>query len=407
MPGKLVLLVERLGPYHVARLRALGEQHGNVAVVEVCAVDGVYAWDRVPVSADVERCTLFQDAAAARGVRALRQRLECELDRLAPGVLFYPGWSDPAALCMLRYSRQRGIPGVMMSDSTAFDRQRGRLREYVKARLVALADAMFVAGSRHVEYAEQLGMPGARIATGYDVVDNEHFAKGAAAARNRAAELRREHGLPERYFVACGRFVEKKNWLRLLSAYADYRAQVGEQPLDLVAVGDGPLAPRVRALAEERGITEHVKFVGFWQYQSLPIVYGLAAALIHPSTVDQWGLVVNEALAAGLPVLVSNRAGCAPDLVREGENGWTFDPDDVPLLTTLMARVGRLSDSERERLGARGQKLIADWSLDRFVDGALSAARLAQCEAGKNALTRNPSLVDTALLRVLVEQRSA
>lgn len=406
MSGKLVLLVQRLGPYHVARLRRLA-QHTELAVVEVCALDETYAWDRVPLSEEIERCTLFQDVTAARNVPVLRRELETTLDRLAPSVLFYPGWSDPAALCMLRYSRQRGIPGVMMSDSTAFDSRRVWLREYVKTRLVALADAMFVAGTRHVEYAEQLGMPAERIATGYDVVDNDHFAQGAAEARSRAAELRREHGLPERYFVACGRFVEKKNWVRVLTAYADYRAAVDEPAFDLVAVGDGPLAPALRALAEARGISAHVKFVGFWQYQSLPVVYGLAAALVHASTVDQWGLVVNEALAAGLPVLVSNRSGCAPDLVREGENGWTFDPHDVALLTALLTRVGRLSDQGRERLGARGQALIADWSLDRFVRGALAAASIAKRQAAKNELTKRPSLVDTALIRVLAEQRSA
>lgn len=406
MSGKLVLLVERLGPYHVARLERLA-QHTRLAVVEVCSRDDTYAWAQVPLSEAVERCTLFQDAASARNVTVLRREVERTLDRLAPSVLFYPGWSDPAALCMLRYSRQRGVPGVMMSDSTALDSRRVWLREYVKTRLVALADAMFVAGTRHVEYAEQLGMPVERIATGYDVVDNDHFAKGASDARRRAAELRRAHRLPERYFVACARFVEKKNWVRLLSAYADYRQVAGEQTFGLVAVGDGPLAPALRALAAERGIGEHVRFVGFWQYQALPVVYGLASALIHASTVDQWGLVVNEALAAGLPVLVSNRSGCAPDLVREGENGWTFDPTDVGSLTALMKRVGRLSDQERAELGAHGQALIAEWSLDRFASGALSAASMAKREFAKNQLTKRPSLVDTALLRVLAEQRSA
>lgn len=402
MPDRLVLLVQRLGPYHVARLRGLAELHGNVAVVEVCAMDDVYAWDRVASPPNVARRTLFEDAASARPSGGLWQRLRDALDALSPGTLFYPGWSDPAALCMLRYGRQRGIPGVMMSDSTAFDRHRSWVRERIKERVVAMADAMLVAGTRHVEYCEQLGMPRARICTGYDVVDNEHFSRGADLARGQASELRGRFGLPERYFLACGRFVEKKNWLRLLEAFADYRDRAGSNAWSLVIVGDGPLAPTMRALCDRRGIAEQVKLLGFWQYEQLPVVYGLASALVHASTVDQWGLVVNEALAAGVPVLVSDRCGCAPDLVRAGVNGWTFDPYDVGRLSELLTKVGSLDDQERTKLGTSGRKLIADWSIERFAAGALDAARIA-----KNELTKRPSLVDTALIRLLAQQRSA
>ena len=407
MPDKLVILVQRLGPYHVARLRGLAELHGDVAVVEVCAMDDTYAWDRVSVPSNVARRTLFADTAAARPVASLWRRLKAELDALSPGVLFYPGWSDPAALCMLRYARKRDIPGVMMSDSTAFDRHRSWVRERVKERVVSMADAMLVAGTRHVDYCEQLGMPRARICTGYDVVDNDHFARGADQAREHASELRTKLGLPERYFLACGRFVEKKNWLRLLEAFAGYRDRSGSGALSLVIVGDGPLAPAMRALCERRGIAEYVRWVGFQQYQELPAVYALAAALVHASTVDQWGLVVNEALAAGIPVLVSERCGCAPDLVRAGENGWTFDPYHVEGLTALLAKVSGLSEAERAALGTRGREVIADWSIERFAEGAVAAARIAKGEFAKNELTKRPSLVDTALIRVLMQQRSA
>ena len=78
---------------------------------------------------------------------------------------------------------------------------------------------------------------------------------------------------------------------------------------------------------------------GFKQYDELPIYYGLAGAFIHASTTEQWGLVVNEAMAAGLPVIVSERCGCAPDLVENGRNGFTFDPYDVDALTHLMLKM--------------------------------------------------------------------
>lgn len=365
-------------------------------------MDEVYAWERVSPPNNVVGLTLFEDAASARPVGRLWRRMKETLDGLSPSVLFYPGWSDPAALCMLHYGRQRGIPGVMMSDSTALDRQRSWVRERIKERVVAMADAMLVAGTRHVEYCEQLGMQRARICTGYDVVDNDHFARGADLAREEASTLRQRLGLPERYFLACGRFVEKKNWMRLLEAFAAYRLRSGSDALSLVIVGDGPLEAAMRSLCERRGIAQHVKHLGFLQYEQLPAVYGLASALVHASTVDQWGLVVNEALAAGVPVLVSDRCGCAPDLVLPGMNGWTFDPYAVDELALRLTHIGGLSDAELRKLGTNGRKSIAEWSIERFAAGALAAARIA-----KKELTRRPSLVDTALIRLLLQQRSA
>jgi 1,2-diacylglycerol 3-alpha-glucosyltransferase len=95
---------------------------------------------------------------------------------------------------------------------------------------------------------------------------------------------------------------------------------------DLVVCGDGDLRPRLHALARELGLEQRVHWPGFVQYPDLPVYYALADAFILASTIEPWGLVVNEAMACGLPVLVSDRCGCAPDLVPEGQNGFTFKP---------------------------------------------------------------------------------
>src|SRR5208337_5127598 len=79
---------------------------------------------------------------------------------------------------------------------------------------------------------------------------------------------------------------------------------------------------------------------GFKQYEELPAYYGLAGAFVHASTAEQWGLVANEAMASGLPVLVSNRCGCATELVEEGRNGFAFDPENVEQLAGFMRRLG-------------------------------------------------------------------
>ena len=134
----------------------------------------------------------------------------------------------------------------------------------------------------------------------------------------------------------------------MLEAYALYRARTADDHWRLVITGDGKLRPSLMRRIDELGMAGDVLLPGFKQYDELPIYYGLASAFVHASTTEQWGLVVNEAMAAGLPVLVSNRCGCAPDLVQDGVNGFTFDPYDVDRLAELMLKV---SSGECDRDG--------------------------------------------------------
>jgi len=401
---RVVVLVRRLGPYHAARLNALAERlgAGNVLAVEVCRRDSVYAWNEVESRQTFERTTLFSDELSAQPVTTLWRRLERVLDEAAPSAALVPGWSDPASLGVLRHCRHRGIPSVMMSDSTEGDSRRVWWREEIKRRVVSQADAMLVAGSRHVAYAEQLGMPRSRITTGYDVVDNGFFWTGAERTRRDASRVRARFRLPEKYFLTCSRFIEKKNQLRMISAYAEYRRTTHAEPFSLVMLGDGPLREQCERLVAELGLTEHVRLPGFRQYDELPSYYGLAAAFVHPSTIDQWGLVVNEAAAAGLPLIVSETCGCAPDLVREDENGWTFDPSDQAELASKLASLSALSDAERRGMGARSRELVQDWAPQRFVQGATEAIGIARKSGSR---TRN--YLDLALLRALAERRAA
>src|SRR5262249_59830905 len=105
-----------------------------------------------------------------------------------------------------------------------------------------------------------------------------------------------------------------------------YRAAAGTAAWKLVLLGEGEQRAKLEGLRDALGLRNDVSMPGFKQYDELPAYYGLASAFVHTSTTEQWGLVVNEAMAAGLPVLVSERCGCGPDLVREGVNGFTFDP---------------------------------------------------------------------------------
>jgi len=135
------------------------------------------------------------------------------------------------------------------------------------------------------------------------------------------------------------------------------------------------------------------------QYDALPAYYGLAGAFVHASTTEQWGLVVNEAMASGLPVIVPKRCGCVPDLVQDGVNGFSFDPYDVEALAGLMQRVAALAGDRREAIGEAGRRIIADWGPERFADGLMQAVEVARRRPPSRA-----SWLDRSLLWALVHR---
>ena len=166
------------------------------------------------------------------------------------------------------------------------------------------------------------------------------------------------------YCLASNRFIPRKNLDGLLKAYHAYRSTT-DHPWRLLLLGDGPERPALEHLIAEMQI-DGVQFCGFQQIDVLPAYYAHAGAFVHPAHNDQWGLVVNEAMAAGLPVIVSNHAGCSTDLVQEGVNGFTFAPDDLTELTRLL-RVMSSPDANRIAMSHASERIVDGWSPANFA----------------------------------------
>ena len=162
-------------------------------------------------------------------------------------------------------------------------------------------------------------------------------------------------------------------------------------------LGDGPLKSELRSLISKLSLGDYVRLPGFKQIEELPAYYGLAEVFIHASSTEQWGLVVNEAMAAGLPVLVSERCGCAADLVREGTNGFSFDPHDVTQMADLLKRLADMDPGRRAELGASSETIIGDWGAERFAAGMDACVRKAH-EVGPHAT----GVFERQLLQVLL-----
>jgi glycosyltransferase involved in cell wall biosynthesis len=397
--GAVALAFHRFGPYHRARLEAVRARLARVQSLEFSSVDEIYAWERVLIE-EGTHVSVFSDADVDRkSSREVAQRVSQALDELSPAVLAIPGWSHPAALSGLAWSLRNARPAVLMSESTAGDEPRRPWREWIKRRVVRLFAAALVGGAPQAAYVRALGMPKEAIFPGYDAVDNAYFANCAATTRAEAERVRGELDLPPAFFLASSRFVPRKNLSRLVEAFSRYRARAGPQGWGLVLLGSGMLASRIEAQVRELGLAGAVQLPGFIQYEALPRYYGLADAFVHASTSEQWGLVVNEAMASGLPVLVSERCGCAPDLVAAGVNGFTFDPYDVEELAGLMQRVAAMTDEQRHAMGLASQTIIAGWGPERFADGLMKAVDVARSRP-----LPKPNWLDRPLLTALLHR---
>jgi glycosyltransferase involved in cell wall biosynthesis len=320
------------------------------------------------------------------------------LDGERPAAVAIPGWSETYALAAIAWCGRTRTPCVLMSESTEHDEPRQIWREHIKRRVVRHFSAALAGGSSHGAYLERLGLPSGRIRIGYDVVDNDYFRSGAAAARRDRSAVLHQMALPDKYFLASARFVHKKNLLTLLDAYAAYRDARGGQSWKLVILGDGPLRQEIVERATRLTIEDDVLLPGFMQYGQLPLYYGLAQAFLHTSSSEPWGLVVNEAMACGLPVIVSRRCGCAPDLVIPGKNGFQFDPADMRSLAELMTEVA--SDRcDRNAMGSASLEIISRYSPELFAEGLRDTVAIAT-----TAPVPKRRLTDAALLQVLARR---
>ena len=368
--------------YHVARFTGLNSTPslaGRVAGLELVSGAGVHPGLRfredLPEGLAIETLmpgVSWTDAGKLRLAILLWKRLNV----LRPRVVLIPGYYTLPAIAAALWARLHRRCSVLMSESTAFDHPRQPMREMVKRTMLRLLfDWAVTGGKAHVRYLEQLGFRKDRIAGSYDVVDNKSIRLGTVAIRDqRPSEEEQAAGLsPSPYFLFVGRLAEEKNVETLLASWVQYRREGGTWPL--VLAGDGPRRAALETMAQASPFGAEVRFTGLKSLSELIPIYAAAGCFVLPSTREPWGLVVNEAMAAELPVLVSRHCGCREDLVAEGENGFSFEPEDSKTLSCHLHGIAGLSVEDRLAFGRRSGAIICGYTTRGFGRAIASIAR--------------------------------
>lgn len=356
-PRVLVVGPGNIGPLHLNRYNALSDA-GLELRVACCPMKEYHR----PWKFDSEQARFSVDRpfAADVGAAELVRSAGAYLSKVCPDVVIFIGYNSPYYWATALHCRRRGIPALLYLVGALGGTRRRIITEVAKHAVCRVAfSGALVTGVRAALYARVLGIRRENIWTVGHGVDNEHFSAGQV------------HGGREGRFLYVGRLSPEKNLKRLLEAFRRYRLAGGTWSLRLV--GTGPERDRLLMALQH---VDGVELRGWADYDQLPRVYAEAGAFVLPSVSETWGLVVNEAMAAGLPVLVSRKCGCYPELCRDGVNGFGLEPENVESMVAAMSRVELLGDAQREQMGVASKALIAPFSLNTWAAGVANGVRL-------------------------------
>jgi len=281
-------------------------------------------------------------------------------------------YATPSFLLGLRIAWWRGWRTALWVEVT-FDSwiRRRRWKEALKRAVFQRVDGIITPGQDGRAFAMRYGVASERIHIARHVVDADHFASQTAAARPTRNKIRSDLGVSGVVFVYVGRLWWVKGTGPLLAAY---QAVADELPNDtsLLLVGDGPDEARIARMAMSGDL--HVKLAGFHQKAELPRMYAAGDVFVFPSLGDTYGLVVDEAMAAGLPIISTTAAGEIAERVLDGVNGYLVPPNDPEALAAAMQRLAA-DPALRDQMGARSAELIAPYTPDRWAEAFEVAVR--------------------------------
>lgn len=375
---KFLIFWESFQFYHLGRIIAgkkLAESLGHELIsVAICPTSstfpnqGKYAQineNVIQLSQDFPKCHMQSRKSAFKLIGLLNSE--------NPDVVIIPGYDSKVNLAALGWCRRKGKGAVLMSDSQKRDFPRYIWKEYLKKILLKNFDTAFVAGKAAADYIKHLNMAPDKIFTGCDVVDNCFWEDWSNFVRQDPHFWQKKLGLPDKYFLTVCRLVPTKNIVGLISAYVEYITKV-ENPWALVIVGSGAQQNKIEQLIKALSLDSKVFLLGQLTPEQVAPVYSLASTFILASSIHEtWGLVINEAMASGIPVLVSKICGCVPDLIIEGVTGYTFDPKDDTLIVDLLLQV-TLAGDHLYKISSNAQKHIKAFSLDVFAKNLLDSS---------------------------------
>ena len=293
------------------------------------------------------------------------------LRAFAPDAAILTGWQSKMLVQAWWAAARQRVPRILRGESNAM-RRRAAWKQAGHRIWLRGFDEFLAIGRSNREFYRRSGIPDDRVHPCPYFVDNARFAEGAKAWHGRRTELRGGWSIPDEAtcFLFSGKLIPKKRPLDVVEALR--RAHAAGPSMHLLVAGSGELTGALESAARQARLP--VTFAGFLNQTEIARAYAAADCLVLPSdTGETWGLVVNEAMACGVPAIVSDEVGCGPDLVSDGLTGATFPRGDVESLARRMIELARDPARLRAMGAAARERVFSDYSVERAVDGTLAA----------------------------------
>jgi glycosyltransferase involved in cell wall biosynthesis len=289
-------------------------------------------------------------------------------------VIWLHGYNSRRTWTIIWLANLCRIPVLLREEATMLDR-RPALRTLIKAillpPLMRCVTGLYI-GTENKRFFERYGMPRHRLYFTPYSVDNEFFQSEARRLLPLKSTMRERFGVRPKIpiILFAAKLIRKKDPKGLLEAFAAVRSS---DECALLIVGDGPLKPDLEGFVREQAIPD-VLFAGFVNQSEMPMAYAVADIFVLPSIErETWGLAVNEAMNFGLPIVVSDKVGCAADLVQDGVNGCIVSAGSSQALAAAL-KVLVSSPERRSDLGREAKRVICDWDIGDTAQGILAAA---------------------------------
>ena len=373
---KILFCDNTLPPYPLAFYNALAAKHPLLEVMLLAGREKNRKWDVSKDKSQIRfKCHVLpgfqlfftkKDWPFIINYGLLRQMLKSKADAVV-----LTGYDCPSYWFALLYAKVFRKKVVFWNGSTLESSQNRSFGVSTMRRLfIKSADAYLAYGSQAKEFLIHYGAKPHKISVGCNTVDIDYFLRESSCLAKRKEDIKEKNGYPAKVILFSGQLIPRKNLDILLEVFAE----IAKDDIGLVILGEGPLKNKYTQWCRENKVN-NVFFEDFKQIEDLPKYYAAADIFVMPSFKEVWGLVVNEAMACGLPVICSNKAGVAKDLVKDDVNGYTFNPENPCDLKDKLMRL--LNDPKKsEQMGKQSLQIIKDRTPEKYTDNLLKAVEL-------------------------------
>ena len=369
---KIVALHTDFRLYWPKRLTALrlkfAAQGHELDVVEIAGEGSLYAFTKSNVIHPQWQCLFPDKRIEDLNPHLAKKVVKAQLDVLNPDIIVSGAFAFTSGAAALDWAKAHNKAVVIFDDSKTQDVPRNFFVNSIKKMFYSYADAIVCPTIDWLQTFAYWGFKREAVFFGMNVVDNAFWEEKTNAGL--------PFQLPARYLLCVGRQIHRKNFHTVIKAFTLFKTHHPDSSTVLVFVGEGEEREALQKLISNQE-KKSVLFLPFLNPPDLRLVYQNALALILPSYAEQWGMVVNEAMASGCPVIVSKQCGCSNALVHNDVNGFTFNATDPVDLASIIHKIDTTNDKAIRKMREKSREIISQWDLDRFCKGIIEACDYA------------------------------